>query len=294
MRLLMYIFGALPYEFQYEIKISPLVLLWRFIHLILVTFFVIWISVLRFRRFHEVLYEKNDMFSNVMDMISYATLIILHAIIYWENTWKAYKYKFIFENVELIRNKFKVEFKRLIDIGRIRLYAVLLYNLFTMYMIVVMFNIFIRYIKSLNGFRLILLQYGDTILKFKLIEFSIFAAIVVALQEELNNYLKHFMNEIQKSQNLKWSLKRKVFKQFYVLQEIHNILITTVRYIEEYCYWSLPGLILKMFFEFTITAYWIYFSFDFKIPALFTSCKSLVYVFLILKLILVYVNCRWF
>lgn len=232
-----------------------------------------------------------------MDMLSYSTLIIVQLIVYWENTWKAYRYKEIFDNFELIRNKFKCELKSPIDMGRIRLYAMLLYTLLGVYLIIVFFIILIRYVKSLNGFRLILLQYGDTILKLKLIEFTIFAGIVMAFQMELNNYLLRYMNEIRKSQIYEWPAKEKLFERFYILQDIHNILMVNIRHIEDYSCWSLPALMLKMFFEFTITAYWIYFSLDYKIPAVFQSCMFVLlhieFFRLMCLVIVICVYCRW-
>ncbi|XP_023295657.2 putative gustatory receptor 98a [Lucilia cuprina] len=287
-RLLMFMIGALPYEFKHEQKCSWFKLIWRLIHFTLLAIFLVWISVLRFLSFHEVLYKENDVFSISMDMISYSSLIIIHVIIYWENTWKAWRYKEIFDNFELLRRKFKCEFQRSIDLGRIRLYAVLLYALLAVYMIIVLFIIFIRYIKSLNGFRLILLQYGDTILKLKLIEFSIFGAIVVVFEMELNCFLVHYIKEIRRCQFADWPVKRKLVEKLYILQDLHNILIVNVRYIEEYCCWSLPGLFLKMFFEFIITAYWIYFSYDFNIPAIFQSYGCSVNT---LNLIILFVIC---
>ncbi|KNC26295.1 hypothetical protein FF38_01172 [Lucilia cuprina] len=239
-RLLMFMIIALPYEFKHEQKCSWFKLIWRLIHFTLLAIFLVWISVLRFLSFHEVLYKENDVFSISMDMISYSSLIIIHVIIYWENTWKAWRYKEIFDNFELLRRKFKCEFQRSIDLGRIRLYAVLLYALLAVYMIIVLFIIFIRYIKSLNGFRLILLQYGDTILKLKLIEFSIFGAIVVVFEMELNCFLVHYIKEIRRCQFADWPVKRKLVEKLYILQDLHNILIVNVRYIEEYCCWSLP------------------------------------------------------
>lgn len=273
MRVLMYILSALPYEFQHKEKCSRLVLLWRLLHVSLLTIFIVWISILRFQRYHEVLYNKNDTFSNIMDMVSYSSLIIVQSIVYWENTWKAYQYKRIFTNFELLRYKFKYELKSKINMARIRLYSILLYTLLMVYMIIILFIVFIRYIKSLNGVRLILLQYGDIILKLKIIEFTIFAVIVMSIQMDLNNFMLTYRQELLKSKYIEWKEKRKILEKFYILQDIHNILMTTVSYIEEYCYGSLPGLILKMFFEFTITAYWIYFSFYFKYPLLFQSCK---------------------
>ncbi|KAM7357792.1 gustatory receptor 98a [Cochliomyia hominivorax] len=287
-RWLMYILGALPYEFQHKQNCSLSILAWRLLHLTLLVIFTIWISILRFERFHEVLYKRNDKFSNGMDMISYATLLIVQGIIYWETTWKAYRYKIIFKQFELLCHKFKYELKYPINLSRIRLFSILLYTLLMVYMIIILFIILIRYIKVLNGFRLILLQYGDTILKLKFIEFTLFAAIVMAIQTDLNNFMVIYIHEIQKNKFNDAEFKTKIYEKIYILQDIHNILMTTVSGIEDYFCWSLPGLILKMFIEFTITAYWIYFSFDFKIPVLF---QSYGYSVTILNLIILFVCC---
>lgn len=239
----------------------------------LIAAFIGMLSVMRFLSYHEVFYKSSDVFSNGMDMLTYSTLIIIQTIIYIENTWKAYGYKVIFQNFEIIRYKFENDLKCIMNLARIRLYALLLYALLTIYMITIGFVIWIRYIKSLNGFRLMTTQYGDTILKLKLIEFSIFTATMLSIQMDLNAYIEQYTHDLRRSLIFDWYAKRKLYEKFYVIKDIHSILIMTISSIEESCFWSLPGLIIKMFFDFTITAYWIYFSYDLKIPKLFQSCK---------------------
>ena len=273
MRFLMYFTGAIPFEFEHERNCSTLLLIWRFVHMALIAAFIGMLSVMRFLRYHEVFYKRSDMFSNGMDMLTYSTLVIIQTIIYIENTWKAYSYKIIFQNLEIIRYKFENDLKSVMNLARIRLYALLLYTLLTIYMIIIGFVIWIRYIKSLNGFRLLITQYGDTILKLKLIEFSIFAVTIQSVQMDLNSYIEQYIHELRRSLILDWHGKRKLYEKFYIIKDIHNILTMTISSIEDFCFWSLPGLILKMFTEFTITAYWIYFSYDLKIPTLFQSCK---------------------
>lgn len=275
MRFLMYFSGALPFEFKHEQNLSTLLLIWRFIHMILIASFIGALSILRLQRYHEVFYKRTDIFSNGMDMITYSSLVIIQTIIYIENTWKAYCYNDIFYNFEIIRHKFENELKSTINLARIRLCSLLLYTLLTIYLIIIGFIIWIRYTKSLNGFRLLLTQYGDTILKLKLIEFSICTTTILSIQIDLNAYIGLYVQDIKRSLILDWYAKRDLYEKFYIVKDIHSILIMTIHRIEEYCFWSLPGLILKMFFDFTITAYWIYFSYDIKITTIFRSCKLL-------------------
>lgn len=278
MRLLMYASGALPYQFnEYrKQKSKTKQILWRITHQMMVTMFVGWLSVLRFQRFHEVLYKESDLFSIGMDSMGYATLLIIHLIVYWENTWKAFHYFDIFSNFEQIRRKFDLLLKCKMTTSRLYLYATLIYCLLGFNVILTCIVILIRYIKSLNAVRLLLSQYSEFILKLKLTEYMLFLIIIMTMQMHLNAITHRYMNnDIANMEFMPEGAQTKmdILETFGVLQDIHRLLVANVNHIEDYFAWSLPMLLLKMLSETILTSYWIYFSVDFEISAYFQMSK---------------------
>ncbi|XP_058983492.1 putative gustatory receptor 98a [Musca domestica] len=291
----MHICNALPWQFD-ELNsidhngLSCNIICWRLLHQLLVILLVGWLSMLRINHFEDVYYEKTDIFSIGMDAISYGILTAIHLIVYWENTWKALTYVELFKNFETILQKFRLYLKFEVNTTYLFLYVALLYSMLTLNILITFFVIYLRYLKSLNAIRLLLEQYSETILKFKLLEYALFLVIIVTIQRHLNAFAAHYLRTtvLRLRTMPEGKEQTDILNIIGILQDIHNLLVTNVNHIENYFNWSLPMLILRMFTEIVLTSYWMYYITDYELSRLYHLYG---YSSIILQLMFLFVIC---
>lgn len=229
----------------------------RLLYTVSLLSYLVFILHWRFSFNYGVVYNRNDSFSRVVDLLNFVTLTAAHLVVAMELIWRD-RSEQIEQQLERVRYVLRVQFGQKVNMLRVHRYCRIINSILLICcLMLLLMTIYNNLVTNMSRL-LVYAFYSEVILLLRLSEFSVFAVLILVFYMELTEVSRRLILELDKTRYEVWSLRRLSLERLYVLQHLLGLLWNTVRLIERNFALSLIVVLLKYFVDISVLPYWMF------------------------------------
>ncbi|EDW14975.1 uncharacterized protein Dmoj_GI24562 [Drosophila mojavensis] len=229
----------------------------RLLYTVSLLSYLVFILHWRFSFNYGVVYNRNDSFSRVVDLLNFVTLTAAHLAVAMELIWRD-RSEQIEQQLERVRYVLRVQFGQKVNMLRVHRYCRSINSILLICcLMLLLMTIYNNLVTNMSRL-LVYAFYSEVILLLRLSEFSVFAVLILVFYMELTEVSRRLILELDKTRYEVSSLRRLSLERLYVLQHLLGLLWNTVRLIERNFALSLIVVLLKYFVDISVLPYWMF------------------------------------